>query len=59
MNFEYLQVPGKFVFVWKYNHLGVRGSEFHKLIGDDGECRIVSKLTSGVDEMYEINEDIL
>ncbi len=24
------------------------------LIGDDGECRIVSKLTQGVDEMYEV-----
>ena len=26
-----------------------------KLIGDDGECRIVSKLTDGVDEMYEVS----
>ena len=26
-----------------------------KLIGDDGECRTVSKLTSGIDEMYEIS----
>jgi len=26
-----------------------------KLIGDDGTCRIVSKLTSGIDEMYEIS----
>ena len=26
-----------------------------KLIGDDGECRIVSKLTEGVDEMYEVS----
>ena len=25
-----------------------------KLIGDDGSCRIVEKLTSGTDEMYEI-----
>ena len=25
-----------------------------KLIGDDGTCRIVSKLTSGIDDMYEI-----
>ena len=25
-----------------------------KLIGDDGECRTVSKLTEGVDEMYEV-----
>ena len=25
-----------------------------KLIGDDGSCRIVSKLTSGIDDMYEI-----
>ena len=26
-----------------------------QLIGDDGTCRIVSKLTSGIDEMYEIS----
>jgi DNA gyrase/topoisomerase IV subunit B len=26
-----------------------------KLIGDDGGCRIVSKLTDGVDEMYEVS----
>jgi DNA gyrase/topoisomerase IV subunit B len=26
-----------------------------KLIGDDGECRTVSKLTEGVDEMYEVS----
>jgi DNA gyrase/topoisomerase IV subunit B len=26
-----------------------------KLVGDDGECRIVSKLTDGVDEMYEVS----
>lgn len=26
-----------------------------KLVGDDGECRIVSKLTKGIDEMYEIS----
>ena len=26
-----------------------------KLIGDDGECRIVSKLTEGIDEMYEVS----
>lgn len=26
-----------------------------KLIGDDGECRTVSKLTSGIDEMYEVS----
>jgi DNA gyrase/topoisomerase IV subunit B len=26
-----------------------------KLIGDDGESRIVSKLTEGVDEMYEVS----
>ena len=25
-----------------------------KLIGDDGTCRIVSKLTSGIDDMYQI-----
>ena len=25
-----------------------------KLIGDDGECRTVSRLTEGVDEMYEV-----
>ena len=24
------------------------------LIGDDGTCRTVSKLTSGIDDMYEI-----
>ena len=26
-----------------------------KLVGDDGGCRIVSRLTEGVDEMYEIS----
>lgn len=26
-----------------------------KLVGDDGECRIVSKTINGVDEMYEIS----
>jgi hypothetical protein len=26
-----------------------------KLIGDDGECRIVSMLTEGIDEMYEVS----
>jgi len=26
-----------------------------KLIGDDGDCRIVSKLTYGIDDMYEVS----
>ena len=47
--------PDTPVLMWNGNIKKAKNIQINdKLVGDDGDCRIVSKLTSGIDDMCEI-----